>query len=66
MNAGRTLTELAPEARDAALAALDEISRPMLPAEIADALHGYFTRRERRLIGQALAPFAVVVMHPPA
>lgn len=60
------LASLSPDARSAALAALDEISRPMTAAEIADALHGHLSRRDRRAAAQALARFAIIAVHPPA
>lgn len=66
MNAWERLDALSPEARAAAIDVLDAISRPMLPQEIADALHGEFSRRERRGIAKRLAPYAVIVLHPPA
>jgi hypothetical protein len=56
------LDRLEPPARSAALAALDEISRPMLPREIDDALREQFTRRERRAIVKRLRAYRLIAI----
>lgn len=62
MSAARKLAALAPDARTAALAALDEISTPMTKIEIEDALAGCLSRSIRRPVSRALAEFDIIVV----
>lgn len=56
------LAQLAPDARAAALAALDEISRPLTVREIEHALFDHLSRRERRAVMQGLRGVTIIVI----
>lgn len=62
MSAARKLAALAPDARKAALAALDEISRPMTKIEIETALIPVLSRSLRRPVSRALAELGVIAI----
>ena len=62
MTVARKLAALDPDARAAALAALDEISRPMTKIEIEDALIGHLPRSVRRPAARALADLNVIAI----
>jgi hypothetical protein len=62
LSAARKLAALTPDARQAALAALDEISRPMTKIEIEERLVSGFSRSIRRPLARALAEFDIIVM----
>lgn len=58
------LEALSPDAKAAALAALDFISRPLTSIEIQDMLIGILSRRDRRAVAQALQDYALVAIIP--
>lgn len=62
MIAERKLAALAPDARRAALVALDEISRPMTKIEIEDALQPILSRSLRRPVARALSDLDIIVI----
>ena len=62
MSAALKLAALAPDARAAALAALDEITRPMTKIEIEDALAPCLSRSIRRPVARALAELDIIVL----
>lgn len=65
MTATDRLAALPNDARSAALAALDEISRPMTVREVDHALAGLFTRSQRRpLVRALLASLEVIALVP--
>lgn len=65
MTAADRLAALAPDARAAALAALDEISRPMTKIEVEDALAAHLPRSQRRPVARALAAAGVIAIGAP-
>lgn len=62
MRAGALLDQLTPDARAAALAALDEISRPLTIREIDHALFDHLSRRERRAVMAGLKGVTIIVI----
>lgn len=64
MSAARKLAALSPDARKAALAALDEISRPMTKIEIETKLVNGFSRSIRRPLARALTEFDIIMLEP--
>jgi hypothetical protein len=64
LSAAFELAALPPAARDAALAALDEISRRITVQEIDAALVSRLTRRERRAILAAFRTLDVIAIYP--
>lgn len=63
MSAARKLAALAPDARRATLAVLDELSRPLTKIEIEDALQPVLSRSIRRPVARALAELDIIVLH---
>lgn len=64
MTPAERLAQLPDEARAAALAVLDDISRPMTKIEIEDALTGHLPRSVRRGAARALAQFTIIRIDP--
>jgi len=64
LSAASKLGALSPAARDAALAALDEISRRITVQEIDAALDPRLTRSERRAILAAFRTLDVIAIYP--
>jgi len=64
LSAARKLAALPPDAREAALTALDEISRRITVQEIDAALAPRLTRSERRAILAAFRTLDVIAIHP--
>jgi DNA-binding transcriptional ArsR family regulator len=62
MNAERKLAALSDRERKAALAALDELSRPMTKIEIEDALRDDLSRSIRRPAARALFDRFEIIM----
>lgn len=62
MSAAGKLAALPPEARSAALAALDEISRPLTKVEIETRIAPLFSRSIRRPLARALADFDIILI----
>lgn len=59
----RLISALPPDAKAAALAFLDEITRPMTDREIEWSLQPLFSRSQRLGITKALRPAAIVIIH---
>lgn len=62
MKAAEILAALDPAARRAALAALDEISRPMTKIEIEERIAPRFSRSLRRPLARILVGFDIIVL----
>lgn len=62
MSAADKLAALSPDARKAAVVALDEISRPMTKIEIEEALQPILSRSIRRPVARALAALNIIVL----
>lgn len=62
MTPAQRLAALPPAAREAAIAALDEISRPMTKIEIENALQPALPRSQRRPVARALAALEIIMI----